>query len=210
MRVFKLHANARRRSESDRRDRHRLARPDGKRRPPGGGGDGGDAYSTLAERQVGVPCGRGNNGGDGFVVARTLAQRGVAVSVSPGRPGGRRGGDARTNLDILGRLGITVAEIADSQSWSCTSPSSAIARWSSTRSSAPASNAPVSGLIESVDHRRQRVGNSDRRDRSAVRLVRRLPRADWTVDRSRPDGDAGRAEAAAGAAAGRGTGRPTS
>ena len=26
-------------------------------------------------------------------------------------------GDARINLDILGRLGLTVAEVADSQAW---------------------------------------------------------------------------------------------
>ena len=74
-------------------------------------------YADLSERQVGVLCGRGNNGGDGFVVARTLAQRGVAVSVFlVGRVADVRG-DARTNLDILGRLGISVAEIADSQAW---------------------------------------------------------------------------------------------
>ena len=74
-------------------------------------------YADLSERQVAVLCGRGNNGGDGFVVARTLAQRGVAVSVFlVGRVADVRG-DARTNLDILGRLGISVAEIADSQAW---------------------------------------------------------------------------------------------
>src|SRR5579864_428521 len=74
-------------------------------------------YSDLADRNVGVLCGRGNNGGDGFVVARTLAQRGVAVSVFlVGRVADVRG-DARTNLEILGRLGLTVVEIADSQAW---------------------------------------------------------------------------------------------
>src|SRR5438445_150604 len=69
-------------------------------------------YSDLSERQVAVLCGRGNNGGDGFVVARTLVQRGVDVSVFlVGRVGEVRG-DARTNLEILGRLGLTVVEIA--------------------------------------------------------------------------------------------------
>src|SRR6185295_5494896 len=71
-------------------------------------------YSDLAERQVGVLCGRGNNGGDGFVVARTLTQRGVDVAVFLlGRVADVRG-DARTNLEILGRLGVTVVEIGDS------------------------------------------------------------------------------------------------
>jgi ADP-dependent NAD(P)H-hydrate dehydratase / NAD(P)H-hydrate epimerase len=107
-------------------------------------------HSDLSERQVAVLCGRGNNGGDGFVVARTLAQRGVAVSVFLlGRVADVRG-DARTNLEILGRLGITVVEVADSQAWElhfsevsdCTLIVDAIF--------GTGLNAPVSGLIESV------------------------------------------------------------
>ena len=107
-------------------------------------------HSDLAERQVAVLCGRGNNGGDGFVVARTLAQRGVDVSVFLlGRVADVRG-DARTNLEILGRLGITVVEVADSQAWElhfsevsdCTLIVDAIF--------GTGLNAPLSGLIESV------------------------------------------------------------
>jgi hydroxyethylthiazole kinase-like uncharacterized protein yjeF len=107
-------------------------------------------HSDLSERQVAVLCGRGNNGGDGFVVARTLAQRGVDVSVFLlGRVADVRG-DARTNLEILGRLGITVVEVADSQAWElhfsevsdCTLIVDAIF--------GTGLNAPVSGLIESV------------------------------------------------------------
>jgi ADP-dependent NAD(P)H-hydrate dehydratase / NAD(P)H-hydrate epimerase len=97
-----------------------------------------------------VLCGRGNNGGDGFVVARTLVQRGVDVSVFLiGRVSDVRG-DARTNLEVLGHLGITVIEIADSQAWElhlsevrdCTLIVDAIF--------GTGLNAPVSGLIESV------------------------------------------------------------
>jgi ADP-dependent NAD(P)H-hydrate dehydratase / NAD(P)H-hydrate epimerase len=74
-------------------------------------------HSDLLDRQVAILCGRGNNGGDGFVVARTLVQRGVDVSVFlMGRVADVRG-DARTNLEILGRLGLTVIEVADSQAW---------------------------------------------------------------------------------------------
>jgi NAD(P)H-hydrate epimerase len=107
-------------------------------------------HSDLSERQVAVLCGRGNNGGDGFVVARTLAQRGVDVSVFLlGRVADVRG-DARTNLEILGRLGITVVEVADSQAWElhfsevsdCTLIVDAIF--------GTGLNAPLSGLIETV------------------------------------------------------------
>ena len=75
------------------------------------------AFEEQLNGRVAVLCGRGNNGGDGFVVARTLLQRGIeaAVFVLGALPDVR--GDARTNLDILGRLGATVVEINDEQSW---------------------------------------------------------------------------------------------
>src|SRR3954463_8121416 len=74
-------------------------------------------HGELLEGQVAILCGRGNNGGDGFVVARTLLQRGVDVSVFViGRVADVRG-DARANLEILGRLGLSVVEIADGQTW---------------------------------------------------------------------------------------------
>src|SRR3954449_5743144 len=74
-------------------------------------------HDDLLDRQVAVLCGRGNNGGDGFVVARTLAQRGVGVSIFVIGSVAEIRGDARTNLEILGRLGLSVIEIADSQAW---------------------------------------------------------------------------------------------
>ena len=75
------------------------------------------AFENLASSKVAVLCGRGNNGGDGFVVARTLAQRGIeAVVYLLGRVADVRG-DARTNLEILGRIGLTVVEITDAQEW---------------------------------------------------------------------------------------------
>jgi NAD(P)H-hydrate epimerase len=107
-------------------------------------------YSDLADREVAVLCGRGNNGGDGFVIARTLVQRGIDVSVFLfGRVSEVRG-DARTNLEILGRLGVTVVEVADSQAWElhfsevsdCTLIVDAIF--------GTGLNAPLTGLIESV------------------------------------------------------------
>ena len=84
------------------------------------------------------------------MVARTLLQRGVDVSVFLiGRVADVRG-DARVNLDILGRLGLTVVEIADSQDWElhfsaigdCTVIVDAIF--------GTGLNAPLSGLMETV------------------------------------------------------------
>src|SRR5215207_7964531 len=70
-------------------------------------------YPDLAERQVAIVCGKGNNGGDGFVVARTLLQRGIDVSVFVIGRLTEVKGDARINLDILGRIGQNVVEVAD-------------------------------------------------------------------------------------------------
>jgi ADP-dependent NAD(P)H-hydrate dehydratase / NAD(P)H-hydrate epimerase len=107
-------------------------------------------YGDLLDRQVGVLCGRGNNGGDGFVIARTLVQRGVDVAVFLIGSVADVRGDARVNLEILGRLGLTVVEVADSQAWElhvsevsdCTLIIDAIF--------GTGLNAPVSGFIESV------------------------------------------------------------
>jgi len=75
------------------------------------------AYEERLAGRVAVLCGRGNNGGDGFVVARTLLQRGVDTAVFVIGSLADVRGDARTNLDILGRLGLTVVEIGDEQTW---------------------------------------------------------------------------------------------
>jgi NAD(P)H-hydrate epimerase len=75
------------------------------------------AYENRLDGRVAVLCGRGNNGGDGFVVARTLLQRGVDAAVFVIGAVGDVRGDARINLDILGRLGVSVVEINDEQSW---------------------------------------------------------------------------------------------
>jgi NAD(P)H-hydrate epimerase len=74
-------------------------------------------YSGLAERRVALVCGKGNNGGDGFVIARSLHQRGVPVSVFLIGHVAEVKGDARVNLEILGRLGLTVVEVADESAW---------------------------------------------------------------------------------------------
>src|SRR3954466_10381519 len=73
------------------------------------------AFENLTSSRVGVLCGRGNNGGDGFVIARTLVQRGIEASVFLRGSVAEVRGDARTNLEILGRLGLTVVEISTAQ-----------------------------------------------------------------------------------------------
>ena len=75
------------------------------------------AYEDLTSSRVGVICGRGNNGGDGFVVARTLVQRGVDAIVFLLGSVAEVRGDARTNLEVLGQIGLTVVEITDAQEW---------------------------------------------------------------------------------------------
>ncbi len=74
-------------------------------------------FDDLSDRRVAILCGRGNNGGDGFVVARTLLQKGIETAVFlVGRVADVRG-DARVNLEILGRLGVTVVEVTGEQEW---------------------------------------------------------------------------------------------
>ncbi len=75
------------------------------------------AYEELPTMHVGVVSGRGNNGGDGFVVARTLIQRGIETSVFLLGSVAEVRGDARTNLEVLGRIGLTVVEITNAQEW---------------------------------------------------------------------------------------------
>src|SRR5437899_2144948 len=107
-------------------------------------------YSDIHERQVAVLCGRGNNGGDGFVIARTLAQRGVDVSVFLIGLVSEVRGDARTNLEILGRLGLTVVEVADSQAWELHFSEIGDCNLIVDAIFGTGLNAPVSGLMETV------------------------------------------------------------
>src|SRR6266436_3613661 len=107
-------------------------------------------HTDILDRQVAVLCGRGNNGGDGFVVARTLLQRGVDVSVFLiGQVSDVRG-DARVNLDILGRLGVTVVEIADSQAWELHSSEVSGCDLIIDAIFGTGLNAPLTGLLETV------------------------------------------------------------
>jgi ADP-dependent NAD(P)H-hydrate dehydratase / NAD(P)H-hydrate epimerase len=74
-------------------------------------------FPDLSDRRIAIVCGKGNNGGDGFVTARTLQQRGFDVSVFVIGRVTEIKGDARTNLEILGRVGQPVVEVADETAW---------------------------------------------------------------------------------------------
>ena len=51
------------------------------------------------------------------MIARTLVQRGVDAAVFLLGSVAEVRGDARTNLEILGRIGMTVVEITNAQEW---------------------------------------------------------------------------------------------
>jgi NAD(P)H-hydrate epimerase len=62
--------------------------------------------------KVCVFCGTGNNGGDGCVIARHLLNAGIGVRIVLCGARDKMRGDARTNLEILERLGHA-AELLD-------------------------------------------------------------------------------------------------
>ena len=70
-----------------------------------------DMLGTSVQPHVLVLAGRGNNGGDGFVVARHLYNHGVGVSVCVLAKFDDIKGDARTNFEIVQRMGLDVREI---------------------------------------------------------------------------------------------------
>ena len=75
------------------------------------------AFEDLPSSRVAVLAGRGNNGGDGFVIARVLRQGGVDVTVFVLGALADVRGDARVNLEILGRLGFPVVEVPGEEAW---------------------------------------------------------------------------------------------
>src|SRR5262249_44865027 len=84
------------------------------------------------------------------VVARTLVQRGGDVAVFLlGRVADVRG-DARMNLEILGRLGLTVLEVADSQAWELHFSQLTTCSLIVDAIFGTGLNAPVSGLVRAV------------------------------------------------------------
>lgn len=73
------------------------------------------SFPRLKTGRVALACGKGNNGGDGFVVARHLFDRGTTVEVLLLARQSEIKGDARTNLEIIRKLGVPIHEVTTSQ-----------------------------------------------------------------------------------------------
>jgi NAD(P)H-hydrate epimerase len=67
-----------------------------------------DKLENTDEPKVCIFCGTGNNGGDGYVIARHLVNVGYIVTVVVCGDRGRIRGDAKINLDILDRMGLSI------------------------------------------------------------------------------------------------------
>jgi len=74
-------------------------------------------FDSEAPLRIAVLSGRGSNGGDGSVAARALHQNGHRVSLYLIGTVTTVTGDARLNLDILGRLQVPVFEVATAGDW---------------------------------------------------------------------------------------------
>ncbi|MBN1362224.1 MAG: NAD(P)H-hydrate epimerase [Sedimentisphaerales bacterium] len=65
----------------------------------------------VAQPQVCIFCGTGNNGGDGYVVARHLLNSAVTVRVAICGDAAKVHGDARINLNILTQMGCPITQL---------------------------------------------------------------------------------------------------
>ena len=70
-----------------------------------------EKLKDIARPKVCIFCGTGNNGGDGYVIARHLIDGGVHVTVVVCGDPDKITGDAKTNLDILKRMGRLIERL---------------------------------------------------------------------------------------------------
>jgi NAD(P)H-hydrate epimerase len=70
-----------------------------------------EKLNDAVRPKVCIFCGTGNNGGDGYVIARHLLNDGFDVAVVVCGDPGKIKGDARTNLDILERMGRSIERL---------------------------------------------------------------------------------------------------
>jgi hydroxyethylthiazole kinase-like uncharacterized protein yjeF len=67
-----------------------------------------EKLADAVKPKVCIFCGTGNNGGDGYVIARHLANDDIGVCVVICGSREKIKGDARVNLDIIERTGMTI------------------------------------------------------------------------------------------------------
>jgi len=70
-----------------------------------------EKLNDVDRPKVCIFCGTGNNGGDGYVIARCLLNDGFDVTVVVCGELAKIKGDARTNLDILERMGRRIEQL---------------------------------------------------------------------------------------------------
>ncbi len=76
-----------------------------------------DRFEDLAELNIAVICGKGNNGGDGMVLSRQLLQRAIYPDVILLASREEVRGDAAVNLTILENSGLPVFEVPAEEVW---------------------------------------------------------------------------------------------
>ncbi|MFA5252759.1 MAG: NAD(P)H-hydrate epimerase [Phycisphaerae bacterium] len=70
-----------------------------------------EKLKAVANPKVCIFCGTGNNGGDGYVIARHLLNSGFEVTVVLCGDRNKIKGDAKTNLDVLEKLGQSIEQL---------------------------------------------------------------------------------------------------
>ena len=152
------------------------------------------AFDDLTSSRVAVLCGRGNNGGDGFVVARTLIQRGVETSVFLIGSVSEVQGDARTNIEVLGRIGLTIVEITNAQEWELHFSEISECDVLVDAMLGTGFHGGLTGLLQTVVADVNALRSAGRGHRPADRAVGGFGGARWRSDRGIHDRDPGRAE----------------
>lgn len=76
-----------------------------------------DRFEDLADLNIAIICGKGNNGGDGMVLARQLIQREIYPDIILLADHEQITGDAAVNLNILANSGLPVFEMSTEEAW---------------------------------------------------------------------------------------------
>lgn len=72
-----------------------------------------DMLDSARNQSILICCGPGNNAGDGFALARHLHNQGLSPTIVMTAPADGIAGDAKINLDIITKMGITIIDADD-------------------------------------------------------------------------------------------------